>query len=50
MSYAVAFRFKGAEYYAELTTEVSFGTHKTDQIQIPGTSEHMLVITMNGVS
>ena len=48
MSYAVAFRFKGAEYYAELTTEVSFGTHKTDQIQIPGTSEHMLVITMNG--
>ena len=48
MSYTVAFRYEEKEYYAELTAEISFGTHKTDSIQIPGTCEHMLVIKMVG--
>ena len=44
MLFTAAFRYKGREYYVELPEgkEVSFGSHKKDQIQIPDRRSHML--------
>lgn len=44
MALAVTFRYKDREYYKELVEgeEISFGTHKKDIIQIPGSKEHIL--------
>lgn len=44
MALAVCFRYKEREYYKELQNgeNVYFGCHKNDQIQIPGSREHLL--------
>lgn len=44
MIFSVAFRYRDREYYTNLLegTEVFFGNHKTDKIQIADSKEHML--------
>lgn len=44
MALAITFRYQDREYYKELSNgeEVSFGCHKKDTVQIPGSKDHML--------
>ena len=45
MNYAAVFQFRDREYYIDhLSKQVTFGTHNKDSIQIPDTSDHMLVL------
>ena len=46
MSFVAAFRYKEREYYAVLSneTEVSFGCHKKDHVQIPESKDHLLCL------
>ena len=47
MTYAVSLRYHNREYYTLLDCpgEVSFGTHKSDDVQIAGSADHLLRIT-----
>lgn len=49
MALAICFRYGMREYYAEINPgeELSFGCHKKDQIQIPGSKEHLLILKGN---
>ena len=44
MALAICFRYRSREYYEELESgdELSFGSHKKDQIKIPDSKDHML--------
>lgn len=46
MSFAVAFRYQEREYYTVLSneTDVSFGCHKKDHVQIPNSKDHLLYL------
>jgi S-DNA-T family DNA segregation ATPase FtsK/SpoIIIE len=49
MALAVCFRYSGREYYKQLGVgeEISFGSHKKDQVQIPDAKEHILWLKAN---
>lgn len=44
MTYTVAFRFRGNEYFTELEEKqsITFGSHKKDDIQVPDSGDHIL--------
>lgn len=46
MALAVCFHYGGREYYREMEAgeELSFGSHKKDQVQLPNAKEHQLVL------
>lgn len=51
MALSMAFRYRDREYYTELAenTVITFGSHKTDMIQISGSKDHLLMLKyMNG--
>lgn len=49
MALAICFRYGMREYYGEINPgeELRFGCHKKDQIQIPGSKEHLLCLKGN---
>ena len=49
MALAICFRYRSREYYEELESgdELSFGSHKKDQIKIPDSKDHMLWMKAN---
>ena len=46
MSYSVVLRYRGREYFTLLDNpgDVSFGTHKKDDIHVPGSADHLMVL------
>ena len=49
MALAICFRYRSREYYEKLESgeELSFGSHKKDQIKIPDSKDHMLWMKAN---